>query len=93
MIKVILMHNGISVIGDQVENDHVRLLRIKDPLIFSYRKDDNDDWTMFFQPMDIVAKPREARIAAMALFDATEDQIRQYKEVCVKIFKTEKDDE
>ncbi len=90
MIKVILMHNGISVIGDQIENDHVRLLRIKDPLIFTYRKDENDDWAMFFQSMDIVAKPREARIAAMALFDANKDQVRQYKDACDTIFKTEK---
>ena len=85
MLKVIMLCNGLTVIGLQKESDHARLVRVQDPLLFRYEKS-KDGTIMNFQAYDTVAKPREVRFRVDAMYRANEDQTRQYEAARATIF-------
>lgn len=91
MLKIIMLCNGQMIAGLQDDNDHVRLVRIKDPLLFRYEKK-NDVWCMVFQPYDAVSKPREVRFRIDAMYPANDAQTRQYEKARNEIFPPEKKD-
>ena len=86
MLKVIMTDNGISLMGMQSESDHARLIKVRDPLLFLYNLVPGSD--IDFSPIDMLAKPRDIRFRFVMMYDANEEQARQYNAACAKIFKS-----
>lgn len=87
MLKVMCDANGIWFMGLKEGNDHVRMHRVSDPLLFKYVRSGNvNALDMAFEPFDVFAKPKEIRTFLVTCYNPSPEQARLYKEQSDIIF-------